>query len=102
MGVTQYISQTNGLRRAAILCAAILCFVLGLISLPLPIPTGAILLAMSFALFLTVSRRAKVWFRKVRRRTPWLDAKLALIDNRLPDELRRALSGRRKSVFPQG
>ncbi len=89
----------NSLRRRPVLrgllfCVAMVCLVLGAITLPLPLPIGLILLTIGFALLLATSRRTKIWFRGWRRRTPWVDDKLGSVEHRLPDELRRALSGR--------
>ncbi len=96
MAYVQSPIRKNPVLRVLVTCVAIVCLVLGAISLPLPLPTGAILLAIGFALLLTVSRRAKVWFRSYRRRSPWIDGKLMLVERYLPDMLRQALSGRPK------
>jgi len=80
--------------RFAVSVLAIICLILGVITLPLPLPTGLIFFVLGFALLLTASRRARIWFRSFRRRAPWLDARLSSVEHRLPDDLRRALSPR--------
>ncbi|MEL6287285.1 MAG: hypothetical protein AAFQ42_06900 [Pseudomonadota bacterium] len=96
MAVTRTNLRRSVVLRAGVLLVAVLCIIAGAITLPLPIPTGVILLGIGFALILLVSRRSRVWFRGYRRRTPWIDARLGQIEHRLPDVLRQALSGRRR------
>lgn len=86
--------RNKPIQRLVVLCVAVICLVLGAITLPLPLPTGLILLSVGFALLLMVSRRTKIWFRRYRRRSPWLDQKIGSVEHHLPDALRRALSGR--------
>ncbi|MGI9406773.1 MAG: hypothetical protein ACR2O4_10415 [Hyphomicrobiaceae bacterium] len=83
------------MRRIALTVLAVFCIIAGAITLPLPLPTGLVLLATGFALLLVVSRRARIWFRGYRRRTPWLDHHIARVEGHLPEEMRRALNGRR-------
>lgn len=84
--------EVTGIRRFGLICLAIVCIVLGAITLPLPLPTGLILLAIGFGLLVMSSKRVRVWFHAKRRARPWLDAKLRKVEHHLPAAVRRALT----------
>ena len=93
-------SAQSAFSQIAITVLAVICIILGAITLPLPLPTGLIFFTIGFSLLLLVSRRARAWFRGFRRRTPWVDNQLGRVEHRLPNPLRRALSGRRPQLSP--
>ena len=82
------------MRRFLIIILGLLCVGLGAVSLPLPLPTGALLLTIGFGLLMLESRRLRLWFLGIRRRRPWLHEKIAQVEHYLPDQLARALNGR--------
>lgn len=79
------------MQKVFLLSVSVVCLLAGAITLPLPLPTGLILLLIGLALLITNSRTAARWFRKWRERTPWFDVKLRQVEHRLPTALRRAL-----------
>ena len=79
------------MQRLILFIIAILCLVVGVITLPTPIPLGAILLAIGFALLVLTSVTVRNWLRKARQRFPILDGSLRAVDGYLPRNLRRAL-----------
>ena len=84
--------EVTGLKRFGLVCVAIICLILGAITLPLPLPTGLILLAFGFGLLVMSSKRVRRWFHARRRAWPKLDAKLRKVEPHLPEALRRALT----------
>ena len=79
------------MQRLILFIIAILCLVVGVITLPTPIPLGAILLAIGFALLVLTSVTVRNWLRRLRERFPELDGSLRAVDGYLPRNLRRAL-----------
>lgn len=69
---------------------AVLLLTLGFLTLPLPLPTGIILIVCGLALaaFHPGMRR---WIRRTRGRFPKANSKIRLITPRLPGVIRRAL-----------
>ena len=87
--------------KLAIKAGAILCFLAGLATLWLPIPTGLLLIALGVALLLLVSPQVVAWLRWLRRRSPGLDTWLERAEPFLPGRLRRALA-RTRAARPSG
>ncbi len=80
------------MRVAIIKISAIMCLVVGLLTLWLPIPTGLILIATGLGLLLMISERVARWVTGVRRRFAGLDRLLKRAEPYLPRKLRRALA----------
>ncbi|SDE23151.1 hypothetical protein SAMN04488071_2404 [Kordiimonas lacus] len=74
----------------AALPLAILLATLGAITLPLPIPTGIVLIALGLAVA-AFNPRLKRWIRRTRARFPVTNGKIRRITPRLPGFIRRAL-----------
>lgn len=79
------------MRRLVLFVIAILCVLVGLITLPTPIPLGAILLAIGFSLLVLTSVTVRNMLRRLRQRFPELDGSIRAVDGYLPRNLRRAL-----------
>jgi len=75
---------------------AILCLLVGFITILTPIPTGIFLLAIGIALFLMTSKTAIIYVRKIRRKFPKVDNLLHKAEYQLPEKLAKTL--RRTSV----
>lgn len=71
---------------------AIVCLIIGSITLLTPIPTGMLLIGVSIALLVPTSPTAQSWVGKLRRRHKFLDRHLHDIEPRLPTPLRTALA----------
>ena len=68
------------------------CLILGgLIVLPMPIPTGAIMIVIGLVLLLSVSVTAIRLLRAFRRKYPNADNVIRGVENRLPAAWRRIL-----------
>ena len=79
---------------------AVLCFVLGMATVWLPIPTGLILMAVGLGVLLMNSPHARKQVKGLRRRYPKLDAKLRGAERFLPKRLRKALAKTRAKRAP--
>lgn len=82
---------TKRLRRGLKRLAALLLILAGLITFPLPIPIGAILISIGLALLITSSRALTLWIRVRRGQQPQLNEKLQWMETRLPRFLARAI-----------
>lgn len=69
-----------------------LCFIAGLATLWLPIPTGLALMMIGLSLLIMSSPHVAVWLRALRRRYADLDVRLNRTEPFLPGQLRRALA----------
>jgi hypothetical protein len=78
-------------RTLALQIAAILCFVFGLATVWMPIPTGLVFFALGLGLLLMTSARVRTWMGLLRRRLPALDGLLQRAEPFVPYRLRRAL-----------
>ncbi len=56
----------------------------GIVTFPLPLPIGAVLMAIGAALLITASPRAARWVRSVRARHPHTDARVRDVEESLP------------------
>ena len=82
-------------RRIVLLVLAGICLVLGLLSLPLPLPAGLFFNLTALALLLMASTTLQRWFRGFRSRFPKFHRALRSIERHLPEMMRRALNGGR-------
>ncbi len=62
---------------------AVLAVILGAITLPTPLPTGAPLLALGLAILVSTSTTARRWLRALRRRSGRLDSVVRIAEPRL-------------------
>lgn len=88
--------------RIAIWCVAAVMIVLGLITLPLPIPTGVPLLAGGTMLILANSRAATRWLRQRRRSNGHINGAFAWIEARAPGRLGRIIRRSRPRIDVSG
>jgi len=80
------------LQRLALFGLGIACLLAGAITLPLPLPTGIILLVVGAALLIMGNDRFRDVFHNQRRRKPWLDHQIGRVEGYLPRALRKALT----------
>lgn len=78
-------------KRLIYFVVAIVCLIVGAITLPTPLPLGAIFLAVGVALLVSTSKTARIWLQKFRAAFPRIDGGLRSIQGYLPKPLRRAL-----------
>ncbi len=91
------------MRRVFLLALAIPCLIVGAITLPTPLPIGAVLIVIGLGLLLLASPSLRRRFLMLRRRSPSLDRRLREIEHRLPELPRRLLGGgRRPKAGPTG
>lgn len=91
------------MRKLLLWLAAGACLLLGALTLPLPLPTGLLLIAVGLVLGLMASPSRRRWLYRLRRRRPDLDEKLRSIEGILPAAARRVLGGgrlRRRATGP--
>lgn len=82
--------------RLSQLMLAAACLVLGLLTLPTPVPTGLPLIG--FGLFLLLQRPAlRRALLGIRQRNAWLDRLMQRCEPHMPWRLRRLLGRRRRS-----
>jgi hypothetical protein len=62
---------------------AVIAVIVGAITLPTPLPTGAPLLALGLAILVSTSTTARGWLRALRRRSGQLDTIVRLAEPRL-------------------
>lgn len=67
---------------------AIPMLIVGLITLPMPIPTGAAMILVSVGMLVWGSDRVAGWMRLLRQRKPGVDRAIRGVLQRLPDKLR--------------
>ena len=79
------------MQRLMLFIIAILFLIAGVLTLPTPIPLGAILLAIGLGLLVMTSVTVRNWLRRLRERFPEVDGSLRAVDAYLPRNLRRAL-----------
>ena len=77
--------------KALSITAAVSLIVVGLIVLPMPIPTGAIMIVIGLVLLLSVSVTAIRLLRAFRRKHPNADGIIREVEARLPAAWRRIL-----------
>ena len=70
---------------------AFFLLLLGAITLPLPLPTGVILLFVGTAILITTSETAASLFKSLRKKFPRINTALALVQGRLPNAFQKAL-----------
>lgn len=72
-----------------IMCVlAVPMLIVGLITLPMPIPTGAVLIVVSVGMLVWGSDRVAGWMRILRQRKPGVDSAIRAVLLRLPHKLR--------------
>ena len=86
----------EGVLRMIVFLVGLVFVVAGAIALPLPIPFGALMFVLGFAMIVMSSRRVRIWFHALRRRSPRLDSLMRRVEHWLPDRLRRALTPRER------
>lgn len=79
-------------KRLFLLILGWMCLILGFLTFWLPLPTGAILMAVGLALLLTASPRAVRVVKRLRHRHRRLDRFLHRIYPHMPRALKRALA----------
>lgn len=89
------VPRSTLIRRIVLFVLAAICLVLGVLSLPLPLPAGLFFNLLALALLLMASTTAQRWFRRLRLRFSRLDRAVASIEHRLPEMMQRALNGGR-------
>ncbi|WP_068318316.1 hypothetical protein [Polycladidibacter hongkongensis] len=77
--------------RWLIIAVAVLCLILGLLTVWLPIPTGVPLLAIGTVLLLGVSRKAARWLRRNRNTYRWLNHAVGWVEVRTSGRIHRIL-----------
>ncbi len=83
------------IKRIASIGLAVVCLVVGAVTLPLPTPIGLPLLVIGFTLLLSSSPGARRRFYRYRAARPKLDERIRKIEKYLPASMRRLLSGKR-------
>jgi len=83
---------TDQVKRIGFFIAALVCFGLGLLSLPLPLPLGIVFNLLGVALLVMSSTKVRGWFHNLRRRNKWIDERVSDVENHLPDDMRDALT----------
>ena len=87
------------LRRILLLIIGALCVIAGALTLPLPSPTGILLLIGGFALLSANSQTIQDWIYRLRRDFSMIDRGLKAIEIRLPRSFRLRMKRR---VRPAG
>lgn len=82
---------TKQIRRWLKRIAALILITAGIITLPLPIPIGAILIVIGLAQLLTTNQQLGRWVKKLRQQQPAVNHKLQWLETRMPKYLARAL-----------
>ncbi|SNZ06234.1 exopolysaccharide biosynthesis protein [Cohaesibacter gelatinilyticus] len=70
---------------------AIVCLIAGIATIWLPIPTGVPLLALGIFLLVAYSSSGRNWIRRTRKTWPFLDNKMAWIEDRAGKSIGRVL-----------
>jgi len=83
---------TDQVKRIGFFVGALVCFCLGLLSLPLPLPLGIIFNLLGVALLVMSSATVRNWFHKLRRSNKWIHDRVSDVENHLPDDMREALT----------
>ena len=78
-------------RRAALTALAVMLIVIGLVTFPLPIPVGAVLIVLGFGLLISASTAVTVWLRRQRSRYPFLNKEFLWVEERLPSRIQQWL-----------
>ena len=84
--------MTDHVKRIGFFVGAIICFALGLLSLPLPLPLGIIFNLLGLALLVMSSVTVRSWFHNLRRRNKWINDRVSDVETHLPDDMREALT----------
>lgn len=79
------------LRRWLKQIAAIVLIISGIITFPLPLPIGAILIAIGLALLITTNRTVAKWIKERRIKTPELNSRFSWLEKKLPRFFSRAI-----------
>jgi len=79
-------------KRIGFFVGALICFGLGLLSLPLPLPLGIIFNLLGIALLVMSSQTVRTWFHGLRRRNKWIHDRVSDVETHLPDDMREALT----------
>ena len=87
------------LRRILLLIIGALCVIAGALTLPLPLPTGILLLVGGLVLLSANSQTVRDWIHRLRRKFPMIDKGLRAVEERLPRRLRVPMKRR---VRPAG
>lgn len=74
--------------RKLVCIAAIPILIVGCITLPMPIPTGAVMICVSVAMLVWGSDRVAAWIRQLRIRRPGFDRTLRRVVGSLPKRLK--------------
>lgn len=80
------------MRRKLFLLLAFFCFVLGVLTIWLPIPTGIPLIAFGLLLLVANNRRAAGFIRRQRQAYAWFDAMLCRLEGKLGGKAKRILA----------
>ncbi len=86
----------DGVWRMIVFLVGLVFVLAGAIALPLPIPFGALMFVVGFAMIVMSSKRVRTWFHAWRLRSPRLDGLLSRFEHWLPGVLRRALDPRER------
>ena len=79
-------------RKIILITAGSICFLVGLVFLPFPVPFAFLLMMVGLALLVSSSETVRHWFHGLRDRFPKLDGHLRNFEQKLPASLRRTLS----------
>ena len=89
--------MSDQVKRIGFFIGALICFGLGLLSLPLPLPLGIVFNLLGIALLVMSSKTVRSWFHNLRRRNKWIDDRVSDVETHLPDDMRDALTPDPKS-----
>ena len=79
------------MRNLTLVISAWSLIVVGAIVFPMPIPLGAIMIVIGFAMLITINPAAARLFKRIRSRLPILNRLIHRTKHRLPRNLQQAL-----------